>query len=189
MYSVVMMMALTGAAETPDGIFLRRGCSCYSCYSCSSCYCSGRRRIFGRRWCRGCYSCHGCWGCHGCHGCCSSCHGCHACYGCHGCCAAPAKSEPAKPKEKAGSTAPATIVVQLPADAKLYIGGDETRSTSSVRSFISPPIKRGKDYYYTLEGRLVRNGQVLSVKRDVVVRAGEESRVSLDFAQAIVAQR
>ncbi|MCC6419593.1 MAG: TIGR03000 domain-containing protein, partial [Gemmataceae bacterium] len=79
MYSVVMMMALTGGAEAPD--FGRRGCSgCNGCYS--SCHSS-------------CYSSHGCSGCYSsCHGGrgglfrrkhgCNSCSGCHVSYSCSG---------------------------------------------------------------------------------------------------------
>ena len=55
MYSVVMMMAMTGAVDLPE-----RG----KCCDCScSCSCRGKR-------CRGCRGCHGCCSCYGCHGCC-----------------------------------------------------------------------------------------------------------------------
>jgi len=80
MYSVVLMVALTGGAETPA---LGHGCCGYSCHGCH-----GHKHK---------HSCHGCCG-YSCHGCCGhkhSCHGCgghkffskhHSCCGCHGCC-------------------------------------------------------------------------------------------------------
>jgi uncharacterized protein (TIGR03000 family) len=94
MYSMVLMLAMASASDTPA---FGKGCSgcwssCYGCSgSCSGCWSS----------CYGCSgSCSGCWSsCHGsCHG--SSCHGssCHGCCGgrffgmmhkhssCHGCC-------------------------------------------------------------------------------------------------------
>ncbi len=98
MYSVVMLVALTSASETPEfgGRFRQshHGCCCAPVVSCHGCYgsCHGftgfyRRGYFGC-WssCHGCYSsCHGCYSsCHGCYG---SCHGhFHSCHGgCGGC--------------------------------------------------------------------------------------------------------
>jgi len=109
MYSVVLMVAMTGGVETPAfgfGCKGCNGCSCsYSC-SCSGYGCSGG---YGCNGCGGGYSCHGCnggsckcsgWsrkgccggglfsrkchGCHGCHGCCGGSYGCHGGYGCCG---------------------------------------------------------------------------------------------------------
>ncbi len=69
MYSVVLMVAMTGGADVPAGLFGHGGC----CGGYSDCY--------------GCYGCSGCWG--GCYG--SSCHGGHGFFGGHkhhghGCC-------------------------------------------------------------------------------------------------------
>jgi uncharacterized protein (TIGR03000 family) len=114
MYSVVLMVAMAGGAETP-ALFNNscQGCCGYSCsgYSCNGCCgyssCHGCKgwSMFGGKSCHGCCgssSCHGCCGYTSCHGCCgySSCHGCcggksrslfggkgcHGCHGCHGCC-------------------------------------------------------------------------------------------------------
>jgi len=102
MYSVVLMVALTGGAETPAMGWGCKGCDCscssYSCSGCSSYSCHGCKGCFGS-W--GCSKCHGCSSCSKCHGCssckcsggwfskrCHGCHGCHGCcsYSCHGCC-------------------------------------------------------------------------------------------------------
>jgi uncharacterized protein (TIGR03000 family) len=86
-------------------------------------------------------------------------------------------------------TAPVTLVVNLPADAKLKVDGQATTSTSATRTFYSPPIKTGQDYCYTLVAEVTRDGQTQSVTKQVKVRAGEETRVTLDVPAAGVASR
>jgi uncharacterized protein (TIGR03000 family) len=82
---------------------------------------------------------------------------------------------------RAGGPAPATIVVRLPADAKLTIDGSPTTSTDAVRTFISPPLQPGKEYQYTLKAEVMRDGKAVERTRDVTVRAGEPSEVTFDL--------
>jgi uncharacterized protein (TIGR03000 family) len=80
----------------------------------------------------------------------------------------------------------------LPADAKLSIDDAPTTSTSSVRTFVTPELNPAKDYHYTLKAEIVRDGRTQSVVEQVSVRAGEETRVSIDagrFATTTVAQK
>jgi len=94
------------------------------------------------------------------------------------------------PEEKgAAIPAPATIVVNLPAEAKLTIDDAATRSTSSVRVFSTPTLDNGKDFFYTLKAEIVRDGQTVTASKKVAVRAGEETRVSLEFPVANVASK
>jgi uncharacterized protein (TIGR03000 family) len=80
--------------------------------------------------------------------------------------------------------APATIVVSLPAEAKLTIDDAATQSTSATRVFASPALETGKEYYYTLKAEVVRDGKTVPVTKRIAVRAGEETRVTLDFPAA-----
>jgi uncharacterized protein (TIGR03000 family) len=230
MYSVMLLMALSGSAETPE--FGRRGCdgcagyvvSCGGYYDCGGCRGGGLfSRLKGRRGCHGCagwYDCHGCAGWHGCAGAChgavyhhcagcaGACHGavyyhCAGCAGCHGMPPAPPKDKPKdmpppKDKEKPKGTeegllpAPATLVVELPADAKLTIDDAPTTSTSAVRTFVTPDLAPEKDFSYTLKAEIVRDGRTLTLTEKVGVRAGEQTRVSLEagkFTSATVAQK
>jgi uncharacterized protein (TIGR03000 family) len=83
----------------------------------------------------------------------------------------------------------ATIVVNLPEDAKLTIEGEETTSTSSQRVFVSPTLESGKEYEYTLKAQIVREGKVQTATAHVTVRPGEVSRVELKLpAQGVAAQ-
>jgi uncharacterized protein (TIGR03000 family) len=105
---------------------------------------------------------------------------------------APKKPETVKPP-KAGTTtaipAPATIVVSLPADARLTVDDTVTKSTSTTRTFASPVLENGRDFHYTLKAEIVREGKTYTAIRRVAVRAGEETQVSLDIPVETVAQR
>jgi uncharacterized protein (TIGR03000 family) len=92
-------------------------------------------------------------------------------------------------RDESSLSTEATLVVSLPADAQLTVGGARTRSTSSTRRFISPPLEPGVSYTYTLEARIMRDGQPVTLTKDVHVRAGEETRVMLDFSEASVARK
>jgi len=75
--------------------------------------------------------------------------------------------------------------VTLPADARLSIDGRPTRATSARRSFVSPPLEAGATYAYTLQATVQRDGREVTQTKDVVVRAGQESTVSFDFADSV----
>jgi uncharacterized protein (TIGR03000 family) len=92
-------------------------------------------------------------------------------------------------KYASATEAPVTLIVSLPADAKLTIDGNATTSTSAQRTFVSPALKMGQDYSYTLKAEVVRNGQTQAVTQQVKVRAGEETRVALDIPTGAVASR
>ena len=79
-----------------------------------------------------------------------------------------------------GETAPAKIVVSLPADAKLTIDDAATVSTSAVRVFVSPELPRGEEFSYTLTAEVGRDNQKVTTSKVVTVRAGRESRISLN---------
>ncbi len=173
--------------------------------------CNGGGRFLGGHGCRG--NGHGCYGGYG-HGCYGGGHG-HGCYGggyghgCyggghgHGCHGGhihyqggqpmPAgQSDPAKeaapaPK-KTSLNAPATIVVSLPAEAKLTIDDVATKSTSTTRVFASPVLENGKDYVYTLKAEMDKDGKTVSTAKQVTVRAGQETRVTLEFSESVASR-
>jgi uncharacterized protein (TIGR03000 family) len=143
--------------------------------------------------------CHGCnggcnGGCHG--GCASSCNGGSACSGCTGGTTTTGekvkvmpKEEKKKPSEEASTSAPATIVVSLPAEAKLTVDGNATRSTTDRRTFTTPALEAGQTFVYSLRAEIVRDGQVAEQIQEVAVRSGETTNVSFTFASQGVASR
>jgi uncharacterized protein (TIGR03000 family) len=206
MYSAVLMLALTAGSETADfGRNRCHGCTtscsvvsgCSSYTSCAS-SCHSRGRLFGNR-------CHGCTSSHGCHGgglfSRRGCHGCSASYGCsHGCSSGctivvpekkvmPKKGEDIPPPKKTSLSAPATIVVSLPADARLTVDGAPTNSTSDRRTLVTPELEFGATYVYTMRAEIVRDGRTLAETQDVTVRGGETSAIQFQFSNQTVASR
>jgi uncharacterized protein (TIGR03000 family) len=215
MYSIVLVMALGSGADTPAMDLgpdyqetyrsitghveyrgrRRHGCNGGGCYGgYGGCYGGGWGGCYGGY--GGCYG--GGWG--GCYG--GGCNGGYGgCYGGgYGYPGGPGygpppgtrrQGEKIPPPKKGGeeetslTPAPATIVVSLPADARLTFDGAATEARSALRTFLSPPLERGQTYYYMLRAETVRNGQTLSTSKRVVVRAGQESRVSLEVPMSV----
>jgi uncharacterized protein (TIGR03000 family) len=175
----------------------------------SSCSCSGHHHGHHRRHrhhgCHGCHGSSGCWSsCSGSYGCWSSFSGSYGCtgdlggYGCtgdlggYGCFGAPAYGAPeVEPlpqapaqgtQQKVQAEAPATVIVRLPADAKLTIDGAATSSTSTQRVFETPTLKAGQDYYYSFKATVVRDGRPVTAEQQVRVRAGLQTPIQFDFA-------
>jgi uncharacterized protein (TIGR03000 family) len=233
MYSVVLMMAMTTGAETPElGRKGCNGCNGYSGYSCSGYSCGGGGchggglfgGLFGGKGCNGCnggglfggkhgcsgsschgggYSCHGGgYSCHGggysCHGGystgCTGGHGYTGCtggviYGATGCVGGTIIQGEAKPmlQEKPKDmpkpeeiSAPATLVVTLPSNAKLSIDDTVTSPKAvTTRVFETPVLQGGREFSYTLKAEFVVEGKPVVVTKKVAIRAGAEINVTL----------
>jgi uncharacterized protein (TIGR03000 family) len=77
-----------------------------------------------------------------------------------------------------GQTAPASIAVSVPADAKVWFDDSPTQQTGAERSFESPPLKLAKTYSYTITAQWRdADGTDVIQKRQVSVRANESSNV------------
>ena len=97
--------------------------------------------------------------------------------------------EEKKKNEEVSNASPATLVVILPAEAKLTVDGNATRSTSERRTFVTPALEPGANFVYSLRAEIVRDGQVAVQTQDVTVRSGQTTEVSLNFASQGVASR
>jgi uncharacterized protein (TIGR03000 family) len=210
MYSAVLMLALTAGSETAD--FGKSRCSgCYSSCStsCSVVYtgcssCSTRHGLFSGR-CHGCSSscstscsssCHGgLFNRRSCH-CTPVCSGCtvYTCSGCTGVIVTPpppVKKEMPKGEKidapKKDTTA--TIIINLPADARLMVDGNATTSTTEVRTLVTPELVEGATYVYTVQAQVTREGRVMTQTQEVTVRGGETSNVLFNFSANSVASR
>jgi uncharacterized protein (TIGR03000 family) len=214
MYSAVLMLALTAGSETADfghnrcngasnccGVVAYN--SCGGCAASHGCYSNGH----GRHGCNGCnggglfshgrhgcnnacngYRCNGCSGYYGC----SSYQGCSGCTG--GVIVVPEKKKDMPkgeklpdptPKKETRSAAPATIIVSVPAGARLIVDGAPTTSTTERRTLVTPNLQFGSTYYYTMRAEIVRDGQTVVQTQDVMVRGGETSTVQFQFPQTV----
>jgi uncharacterized protein (TIGR03000 family) len=70
----------------------------------------------------------------------------------------------------------ARVIVELPADAKLYIDDQLMKTTSERRTFNTPLLEDGQAYYYELRAEVVRDGKPVSVTKRVTLKAGDVVR-------------
>ena len=80
----------------------------------------------------------------------------------------------------------ATVVVRLPADAKLLADGTPLRMTGAERKFVTPPLPAGMEYTYRFTVEYDRDGRTVGESRNVAVRAGGTERV--EFADLTAAR-
>ena len=81
------------------------------------------------------------------------------------------KKEGAAPKE-------AKLIVDLPAEAKLFIDDRAIQVSSQHPVFVTPGLQAGKTYYYDLRAEIMRDGKPVSDTKRVVFHAGDELRES-----------
>jgi uncharacterized protein (TIGR03000 family) len=71
------------------------------------------------------------------------------------------------------------VLVELPADSKLYIDDRLIENGGARWAFRTPALESGQAYYYEVRAEVVVDGKPLSETRRVIVRAGET--VKADF--------
>lgn len=76
-------------------------------------------------------------------------------------------------------TARATVLIRLPADAQLYADNAALRLTGPERKFVTPELPTGQEFTYRFRAEYEREGEVISVSKKVVVRAG--GSVAIEF--------
>jgi uncharacterized protein (TIGR03000 family) len=79
----------------------------------------------------------------------------------------------------------ARLIIDLPADARLYINGQLYRT----RTFRTPALEAGKPYYYVVRAEIVRDGKTESETRYVAVGAGTEIAVSFPDLSRVLAAK
>jgi uncharacterized protein (TIGR03000 family) len=92
-----------------------------------------------------------------------------------------------------GSTAPAEapaaepclLNVSVHVGASLTVNGARTEQMTALRRFVSPPLPRGKSYYYTFEATYTSNGVPVARRKVVEVNAG--ATVAVDMTAAPIA--
>jgi uncharacterized protein (TIGR03000 family) len=73
---------------------------------------------------------------------------------------------------------PATITLRVPAAAQVFFDGDKTRQTGAVRSYLSPPLRPGPSYRYSVRVEWKEGGRARSQTRSLYVHAGDQVHVS-----------
>jgi uncharacterized protein (TIGR03000 family) len=75
------------------------------------------------------------------------------------------------------------ISVNVPAEAKIFVNGNPTRSTGIARQYISRGLSSGRQYTYELRAELDVNGQTVSDTQVVRLTAGERTQVAFNLTQ------
>lgn len=86
------------------------------------------------------------------------------------------------PGVKASGGASCTVVVQVPARARLYVNGKLTKSTSARRTFVTPLLSPGHPCNYDLKVEFERGDETVCIKRVIKVSAGATVRLNLEDA-------
>ena len=205
MYSVVLLAALTTAPSSQA--WLRSRChGCHGCYATCGCVAPACTCSYSYS-CSGCYGCHGCHGgCYGVYsgfnGYPSQCHGCYGCYAGWSCYGYPVRFAPAEsappsiirpldnktpgkieqappPKDKKKTEeARARVIVDVPADAKLFVDRQLMSMTSARRIFQTPELNEGQTYFYDLTAEVIRDGQTVTASQRVILRPGQAATAS-----------
>jgi uncharacterized protein (TIGR03000 family) len=86
---------------------------------------------------------------------------------------APEVAPPPKPKPEEKKPAQGRLIIELPAQAKLYIDDHLMKTTSAHRTFRTPELQPGQTYYYIVRAELNQDGKRYSERKRVLIRAGQ----------------
>ena len=78
----------------------------------------------------------------------------------------------------------ALLIVDVPADAKIFVNGAATKATGDVRRYVSRGLVAGKDYEFVVRMAVDRDGETTEETRVVTLTAGAGSRVSFTAAES-----
>jgi uncharacterized protein (TIGR03000 family) len=80
----------------------------------------------------------------------------------------------------------ARVIIDLPANAKLYVDDRLSRSTEEQRHFETPELTPGKAYQYDLRVEWTQDGKPVTETKKIVVRAGQITRASFKDVESSV---
>ena len=74
-----------------------------------------------------------------------------------------------------------TLILNVPADAKVTLGGAETQQTGTVREFSTERLNAGDKWEnYTIRVEATIDGQVRVAEKTVTVNAGDYQELAFD---------
>jgi uncharacterized protein (TIGR03000 family) len=88
-----------------------------------------------------------------------------------------------------GTLETARITVKVPENARLWVDNVSCPLTSNERSFKTPSLVPGQQYYYTLRIEVEKDGVTVSENRRVFIAAGQEINVDFNEPATVTAQR
>jgi len=91
----------------------------------------------------------------------------------------PATGTILEPKSTGILTGNATLTVNVPSDAKVFVNGHETTSKGAQRQFISRNLEPGFKYTYEIRAEAIRDGELAETVETVRLTAGETLDLTL----------
>jgi uncharacterized protein (TIGR03000 family) len=75
-----------------------------------------------------------------------------------------------------------TLIVRLPADARLFLAGRETKATGEVREFSTTRLQSGSEWAtYAIRAIVQRDGREQVREETVSLKAGDSREVTINF--------
>lgn len=99
----------------------------------------------------------------------------------------PETPEPPDATEQTSTTSQATLTVNVPSDALVYVNGVKTKSVGSERSYISRGLQGGFNYTYEVRAEVERDGKTIEETKMVSLTAGRTARVAFALEASEVA--
>jgi len=82
-----------------------------------------------------------------------------------------------------------SLTLNVPADAKVFLSGNESKSTGEVRQFVTTKLNAGDSWdNYVIRVELERNGQKITKEETIKLAAGQTRELTIDVDAAQVAQ-
>ena len=76
----------------------------------------------------------------------------------------------------------------MPADARFTFDNYTSPAKSDTHIIVSGPLGAQESKTYTLKAEVVRNGQVQTIEKQVTVRSGEQTQVTLSLPTTVAAR-
>jgi uncharacterized protein (TIGR03000 family) len=73
------------------------------------------------------------------------------------------------------------LIVEVPADAKIYVNGRLTSTPGEVREYVSRNLIPGFNYAYEVRAEIERDGKMVTDTKQIDVRAGEQTKLAFDL--------
>ncbi len=93
-----------------------------------------------------------------------------------------AAPEPAPVQGTQASRGTAVLAVDVPADAKIYVNGNQTTTEGSHRVYRSSGLVSGQTYKYEVRAVVDRDGKRQELTKSVKLTANSEAKISFEFA-------
>ena len=80
--------------------------------------------------------------------------------------------------EQTSAASEATLTVNVPSDARVFVNGVKTKSVGSERSYVSRGLQSGFNYSYEVRAEVERDGKVVEETKTVSLMAGRTAHVA-----------